>query len=287
MCASRRAFTLIELLVVLAIISVLVGLLVPAVQQVRRAAARIKSQNNLKQIALATHAYHDANQKLPLNNHSVILDPPGTYWRILPYLEQGNYIALVENPPPGTPNPPPPLRAPVLLDPTDPTRDHEVYNPTSYAFNARVVGAHGPSQSGIHGVGAEWWDERGSSVIYGPAIPGTPGAGSLLGITDGTSNTILLTQRFVRCHSVGMEFGHPSRGLPGPPPRRATYARDYLPQVGIRERDCIGGVAQTVNSSILAALCDGSVRSVSEGGVQSSWFAASTPRGGEVIPGDW
>jgi prepilin-type N-terminal cleavage/methylation domain-containing protein len=310
--APRRGFTLIELLVVIAIIAVLIGLLLPAVQKVREAANRMKCGNNLRQLGLAAHQYHDVNQHLPPGIGYTPLVAGGVWgghwFHLLPYLEQGDLynsalgpVALSTGPItlycPINNNV---YRQPVktLLCPSDPSVDP-----------SGVVAVNGISW------GASCYAVN--SQVSAPT-PGDPqGKTRLADITDGTSNTILYAEKYARCTSTSraLDGGSlwaycASRVFDLPPPMNPPFkpfpagfaigggyfGNPFVPGPGSKFQvqptpflgNCDPTRAATAHpGGMLVCLADGSVRPLAPSISGTTWWAAVTPSGGEVLGSDW
>jgi prepilin-type N-terminal cleavage/methylation domain-containing protein/prepilin-type processing-associated H-X9-DG protein len=230
---DRAAFTLIELLVVIAIIAVLIGLLLPAVQKVREAAARAQCSNNLKQLALACHGYYDSNQSMPYARKYDIWDTYTWTQLILPYIEQvavyNDYWTLPQTPYvenyPGSNGPiggearlqtARQAIISVYLCPSDPgPRFNEQYAGSDYGFergNYRgCVGSgdmygnavdttNGPWGKGVFSVKLKQTVDPGKS-------PQTTGV-RFADIPDGSANTLLISEGVVATIG-GMTWGGP------------------------------------------------------------------------------
>jgi prepilin-type N-terminal cleavage/methylation domain-containing protein len=322
----HSAFTLIELLVVIAIIAVLLGLLLPAVQKIREAAARTQSSNNLRQIGLAIHHCQDQYGGLPpgfgffpggpadatFQGGSIGLG--NLFFHLLPLIEQDNLYRSTAEPgngspaSPGTyytpfgPNYPGIATYPLKLyqNPSDPSLSTagqvvgaqtvpDGWGACGYAFNAQVfcrVDARGNFE--------DWWSR--------PVIPQT--------FPDGTANTILFTEKFAVCGDPGGPYAgvnawaeapdehatpvfsvsrFPTAGAPPgaiPPTGPATHFQ-VRPFPYASDR-CQYWVPQTAGSGgILVGMADGSVRTVAAGISPATWWAACTPAGNEVLGPDW
>ncbi len=195
--ARRVAFTLIELLVVIAIVGVLLGLLLPAVQKVRETAARVQCVNNLKQIGLALHNYHDANRTLPPGYFAAgpYVDgatdtSPGWGWAafLLPHLEQGNLFAQLNFTQPVAASPSIQAVLKVYLCPSDPNPNAAFPVPDAFG-NTVALAAPSSYAACVGGDESDTDGPAGLGVFYRNS--GT----RLTDVTDGTSNTILVGER--------------------------------------------------------------------------------------------
>ncbi len=317
---QRSAFTLIELLVVIAIIAILIGLLLPAVQKVRSSAARMSCQNNMKQVALAIHNYENANGKLP---HSKRTAPPQRSWApdVLPYLEQGNLVSevnynLAENwwrsttyagvPIPNSATVQKHIK--VFNCPSTPEQNR-MQNKTEAAPEQNKTGACGDYFI-VEGVSAAINNDLGSAV-YPSGVKGMmsafPESTTIVGATDGSSNTILLGECAGREDVWRGRVKTPAQtngALPNPARARggAWATNDNPYAIGGRVQVFPSGtipasVPMRINASnehgfnfysfhdggAVFAFGDGSVRYLSESTPLLNLAALATRDGGEVI----
>jgi prepilin-type N-terminal cleavage/methylation domain-containing protein len=296
----NRGFTLIELLVVIAIIAVLIGLLLPAVQKVREAAARMKSANNLKQISLGAHNYDNARGKLPDN---AVTLPTGLrvscHWLLLPYVEQPalqeisgqSAAAYLANA--GT-------IVPMFiaeLDTSMPTRTITLGTTTwaasNYAANHSVFGTPG--------------NANGGAFIGDPFNGFENNKSRTLGtIRDGTANTVMFGERYATCSSGGSLWAYRNTDPAPTGPSFPGWARMSFfpcnwttnnvstpittvpPQMMPTVANCSPYNLQAFSvSGCQVSMCDGSVRSVKSSINSTVWYAACWPDDGQVLPGDW
>ncbi len=299
---TRRGVALFQLLALLAFLAMLLGLLLPAVQKVREAAARMASANNMKQLALAMHSFHDTTRALP---PGVDANGFSTHTLLLPFIEQDNVFRNIDRTKKPGDKENAKMRAVVIktfLAPADEvTQIDKDAGANNYLFAA--------------GTKAALADNDG--LFYKDS------AVSFVAVTDGTSNTIAIVECLkgdggkkavsVRRQHVALD----AKALKGiKDDAGVKHWKDDKNIAGTRgsawidgrflqttttatlpigsskpDVDCGGegglSAARQMSNVVQVALCDGSVRAVSPAIKFATWQAAFTRAGGEVLGADW
>ncbi len=317
----RSGFTLVELLVVIAIIGILIGLLLPAVQKIRSAAARIQCANNLRQIVLAAHNYNDTKGSLPSSRGYPLTYSYSGHARLLPFLEQDalyntiNWSAPVLDPsnavPLGT-------KLKVFLCPAD--NDVEVpdhWAATNYRANEGTSLVFGYKKSDPAGVNANMPAPNGPFFVDSRV--------RLTDITDGTSNTACFSEHIIGDFTNALATENGDTFLPGTYPSTPDEAMSECAAIDISNlayqgRSNVGGpwlqgyhsttsywhsappgsrscmfppnrIMTTANSKhgngVNVGLCDGSVKFVPYSVSLITWRAMGTRNQGDLLGNDW
>jgi prepilin-type N-terminal cleavage/methylation domain-containing protein/prepilin-type processing-associated H-X9-DG protein len=298
---ARLAFTLIELLVVIAIIGMLISLLLPAVQKVRESAARLQCQNNLKQIGLACHNYHDVNKGFPPGylatgpyTDGATDTAPGWGWAafVLPYLEQQNLYQQIDFTQPVQASPAIQTMLPLFLCPSD-LPPQGAFTLTDATFNPVAPAAPSSYAATVGDDSSECDAATGNGVFYRNSHT------RITDITDGASNTVMIGDRaWVQTQGIwaGAPSGAVTRGGPLNPWPNATASAPMLilahnNWINIRT-DADGGLDDFSSNHANGAnlvFADGSVHFLTsitaDGQQRRSFWALGTRAGSEIILG--
>jgi len=300
---SRQGFTLFQLIVVLALLAILFGMLLPLIAKARQAAEKAAAFNNLKQIALACHNYHDVNTSFPPGNDASNFSAAAY---LLPYLEQNNFFKQIDFKKPLTDVVNVPARKtniPVFLSPRDPLPvPGGAFGPTNYLFKAGSQ----PALAGNDGI--FYQDSKTKIQDITDGTSNTLLAGETLR-GDGGSKAVTVERQYVLLgkdaiknvqEETGVDDFKANKHIAGDRGAswmdgrflQGTFTAILLPNDVQPDVSCggLGGVSalRSLEEDVVVAMCDGSVRPVKTKKLtKDMWKALSTRNGGEAVSVDF